>query len=568
MKNLPLYKVRDVKNIKQLAEDSCNLFKDNIAYIVKNKENNYTNITYAEVLEDVNALGTAFINLGLKDKRIAIIGENRYEWAISYLATINGTGIVVPLDKQLPLNEIVSCIKRAKVEAIVYSNKLQEKIDEIVKENVSLSYYIGMDLEEDNGKFLSLKKLINKGKELVSNGDKAFIEAKIDNEAMAELLFTSGTTSQSKAVMLSHKNIAYNLHQHAQMINIEPTDTFLSMLPIHHVYECVCGFLLPLYRGAAVAYCEGLRHIQKNLNEFHISIFLSVPLVFETLYRKLWEAIDKQGKTKLVKTMIKLTNGLDKIGIHLKKKVFKSIHEQLGGKQKLYIAGAAAINPEVSKGFRELGINLIQGYGLTECSPIVTVNRDCYFNDASAGLPLLGTELRIENINEDGVGEIVTKGDHVMLGYYENEEATKEALVDGWFHTGDLGYQDKDGFVYITGRKKNVLITKNGKNIYPEEIESLLNDNDYILESLVYLRPEKDDLMLCAEIRVNKEYIEQKFKDAPKTDEEIKQLIWEEVKKIQKDLVIYKHIKEIHIREKEFEKTTTMKIKRYLEKKS
>ena len=430
-----------------------------------------------------------------------------------------------------------------------------------------LSYYVGMDLEEDNGKFLSLEKLIAKGKELVKNGDKSFIDASINEEVMAELLFTSGTTSQSKAVMLSQKNIVYNIHQHCQMVYIQPNDIFLSMLPIHHVYECVCGFLMPLYKGAAVAYCEGLRHIQKNMQEAHISIFLSVPLVFETLYKKIWEGIEKQGKTKLVKTMIKVTNALDKVGIHLKRKLFKSIHEQFGGNLKLFIAGAAAINPEVSKGFRDLGITLIQGYGLTECSPIVTVNRDNYYKDASAGLPLVGTELKIVDINEDGVGEIVTKGDHVMLGYYENEEATKEVLVDGWFHTGDLGYQDEDGFVYITGRKKNVLITKNGKNIYPEEIEALLNENEYIAESMVYLRPDGDDLMLCAEIRLNKDYIEEKFKDAPKTDEEIKQIVWEEVKRIQEHLVIYKHIKEINIREKEFEKTTTMKIKRYLEKK-
>lgn len=569
MISIPLYKVRDVKNVKQLMEDSCKIYKDNVAYYLKKGEKEYKQITYCQVFEEMNALGTALINLGLKNKRIAVIGENRYEWALSYLATINGTGVVVPLDKQLPLNEIVNCLQRAKVDCIIYSGKLQEKITQIYNENDMLSYYVGMDLEDDNGKFLSLHKLIEKGKGLINEGDKSFIDEKIDENVMAELLFTSGTTSQSKAVMLSHKNLAFNMHQHCQMLNIQPEDTFLSMLPIHHVYECECGFLMPLYRGASVAFCEGLRHIQKNLEEFHVSIFLSVPLVFESLYKKMWQSIEKQGKTKLVKRMIKITNVLDKIGIHLKKKVFKQIHEQIGGKQKLYIAGAAAINPEVSKGLREFGIKIIQGYGLTECSPIVTVNSDVKFKDASIGLPLVGTELQIADINEDGVGEIITKGDHVMLGYYENEKATKEALVDGWFHTGDLGYQDKDGFVYITGRKKNVLITKNGKNVYPEEIEALLNDNEYILESLVYLKPDKDDdLMLCAEIRANKELIEERFKDNPKTDEQIKQLIWEEVKKINKGLVIYKHIKEINIREKEFEKTTTMKIKRYLEKKS
>ncbi|MCI8392702.1 MAG: AMP-binding protein [Clostridia bacterium] len=564
MRNKPLYEVRDIENLKQMLEESAKLYKDNTAYLVKNDKKEYVNIMYPQVLEDMNALGTALIDLGLKGKRIAVIGENRYEWAISYLAVINGVGVIVPLDKQLPQNEIISCMERAEVDCVIYSGKLQETIDVIAEMEDMASFYINMDLENEDGKYLSLKKLINKGKELVKSGNSEYINAKIDIDDMAELLFTSGTTAKSKAVMLSQKNIVYNLHQMCQMVHIKDDDVFLSMLPMHHVYECVCGFLVPLYRGAAVAYCEGLRYIQKNLEEAHVSVFLSVPLVFETLYKKIWEAIDKQGKTKLVKTMIKITNILDKVGIHLKRKIFKDIHNQLGGRARLYIAGAAGINPEVSKGFRDFGILAIQGYGLTECAPIVAVNRNNAHKDASVGLPLVGTELMVVNVNEDGVGEIITKGDHVMLGYYENEEATKENLKDGWFYTGDLGYQDDDGFVYITGRKKNVLITKNGKNVYPEEIEALLNDSDYIEESMVYLKPVKDDLVLSAEIRVNKEYIEENFKDISK--EELKKIIWEEVKRIQQDLVIYKHIKEIHIRETEFEKTTTLKIKRYLEK--
>ena len=564
MRNKPLYEVRDIENLKQMLKESAELYKDNTAYLVKNDKKEYINIMYPQVLDDMNALGTALIDLGLKGKRIAVIGENRYEWAISYLAVINGVGVIVPLDKQLPQNEIISCMERAEVDCVIYSGKLQETIDVIAEMEDMASFYINMDLENEDGKYLSLKKLINKGKELVKSGNSEYINAKIDIDDMAELLFTSGTTAKSKAVMLSQKNIVYNLHQMCQMVHIKDNDVFLSMLPMHHVYECVCGFLVPLYRGAAVAYCEGLRYIQKNLEEAHVSVFLSVPLVFETLYKKIWEAIDKQGKTKLVKTMIKITNILDKIGIHLKRKIFKDIHNQLGGRARLYIAGAAGINPEVSKGFRDFGILAIQGYGLTECAPIVAVNRNNAHKDASVGLPLVGTELMVVNVNEDGVGEIITKGDHVMLGYYENEEATKENLKDGWFYTGDLGYQDDDGFVYITGRKKNVLITKNGKNVYPEEIEALLNDSDYIEESMVYLKPVKDDLVLSAEIRVNKEYIEENFKDISK--EELKKIIWEEVKRIQQDLVIYKHIKEIHIRETEFEKTTTLKIKRYLEK--
>ena len=566
MKNTEYYEVRDVKNIKQLLNDSCEIFKDRTAYFVKeNGDPNYKEIKFSKVKDDVDALGTALIDLGLKNKRIAVIGENRYEWACGYLAAICGTGIVVPLDRQLPEKEIESCLKRANVTAIIYSDKVKEAITNISNKIDFLEYYIGMDSKEDNGKFISYSKLKEKGKALLEKGNKEFIEAKINEEAMSELLFTSGTTAESKAVMLSHKNICYNIHQQCQMIDIRKEDTFLSMLPIHHVYECVCGFLTPMYRGASVAYCEGLRHIQKNMQEAHISVFLSVPLVFETLYRKLWEGIDKQGKTKLVKTMIKITNILDKIGIHIKHKVFKEIYDQFGGRARLFIAGAASVNPEVSKGLRDFGILTVQGYGLTECAPIVCLNRDIYFKDDAVGLPLVGTEVKIDGTNEDGIGEICTKGDHVMIGYYENEKATNEVIKDGWFYTGDLGYLDDDGFIHMTGRKKNVLITKNGKNVYPEEIEGLLNDNEYIKESMVYAKQEKNDTKIVADIILDKDYIEEKFKDNPKTDKEIKDLVWEEVKKINQTLVVYKHVKEIRIREKEFEKTTTMKIKRYVE---
>lgn len=566
MKNKGYYEVRDIKNIKQLLNDSCKIYKDRTAYYVKESgEPNYKEVKFSKVKQDVDALGTALIELGLKGKRIAIIGENRYEWACSYLATICGTGVVVPLDRQLPEKEIESCLKRANVTAIIYSDKVKEEIMNISDRISFIEYYIGMDAKQDSGKFISYSNLIEKGEDLIKKGNKEFIDAEIDEEAMSELLFTSGTTAQSKAVMLSHKNICYNVHQQCQMIDIEKEDIFLSMLPIHHVYECVCGFLTPLYRGAAVAYCEGLRYIQKNMQEAHVSVFLSVPLVFETLYRKIWEGIDKQGKTKLVKIMIKFTNVLDKIGIHLKHKVFKEIYEQLGGNARLFIAGAASVSPEVSKGFRDFGILTLQGYGLTECAPIVCLNRDIYYKDDAIGLPLVGSEVKIDNVNEDGIGEICTKGDHVMLGYYENEEATKEVLKDGWFYTGDLGYMDKDGFIHMTGRKKNVLITKNGKNVYPEEIEGLLNDNEYIKESMVYAKKEKNDTKIVADIILDKEYIEEKFKEDPKTEEEIKSIVWEEVKKINQSLVIYKHVKEIRIREKEFEKTTTMKIKRYVE---
>ena len=566
MKKLKYYPVRDIKNLKEMLETSCEMYSERTAYLTKEfgtKE--YQEIKYKTLLEDVKKLGTALINRGLKGKKIAVIGENRYNWACSYLAIICGAGIVVPLDRLLPKQEIVRCLERAHVSAVVYSDKLKDVIEEIAQENSTIEMFIGMDRKESDGKFVSYAELLKEGNNLLEQGNREFLDAKINIEDISEILFTSGTTSKSKAVMLSQKNIVFNIHQHNQMIDIRKEDVFLSFLPIHHVYECVCGFLTPLYNGSSVAYCEGIRYIQDNMREAHVSIFLAVPLVFEKMYSKIWVGIEKQNKTKLVKNMIKVTNVLDKVGIHVKRKIFKDIHDQFGGKVRLFIAGAASVNPETSAGYRGLGITTVQGYGLSECSPIVSLNMDKYYKDDAIGLPHVGTEIKIADVDEDGIGEICTKGDHVMLGYYEDEVATKEAIKDGWFYTGDMGYQDKDGFIHMTGRKKNVLITKNGKNVYPEEIEEVLNNSDYISESMVYSKEKGDDIKIVADIIVNQEFIDAKYKDEPKTKEEIKELIWQEVKRINQTLVSYKHITEINIREKEFEKTTTLKIKRYLE---
>lgn len=565
MKKVKNYPVREIQSVKEMLETSCKEHRDRIAYYTKEFEDqSFREIKYEQLLEDVNALGTALLSLGLKDKKIAIIGENRYYWACSYLAIMCGVGIVVPLDRVLPKQEIESCLERAKVSVLIYSDKTKETIDEIVKNNNNkIEFYIGMDKKEDEGNNLSFTRLLEMGRQLIEKRDRRFIDAPMNIDAVAEILFTSGTTSKSKAVMLSQKNIIFNIYQHNKMIGIRKEDIFLSFLPIHHVYECVCGFLTPIYRGASVAYCQGLRYIQEDMTEAHISVFLCVPLVFESMYKKIWTGIEKQGKTKLVKNMIKLTNVLQQLGINLKRKIFKDIHNQFGGNVRLFIAGAASVNPETCSGFRNFGISTVQGYGLSECAPIVALNRDTYYKDDAIGLPLEGTEIKIENINEDGIGEICTKGDHVMLGYYENEEATNEAIKDGWFYTGDLGYMDKDGFIHMTGRKKNVLITKNGKNVYPEELEEVLNNSDYISESMVYLKGDNDNSKLVADLILNKEYIENKL--SGKTTEEIKQIVWDEVKKINQNMVIYKHITEINIREKEFEKTTTLKIKRYME---
>lgn len=570
MKNIPLYEVRQIDTLKEMIDNSAATYGDRPAFFVKHKgKDQYEPVTYRQYKNDVCALGTALLSLGLLGKRIAIISENRYEWVVAYLAAVNGIGVVVPLDKELPANEIENLVNRSKANAIVYSGNCRAHVANLAGGNGIIEHYIDMDADEDGeGKVTSFQKLLEKGREMLKNGDSRYEALRIDPAAMNILLFTSATTAKSKAVMLSHKNICANLMAMCSMIYLDPSDTFLSVLPLHHTYENTCGFLCPLYRGSSVAFCEGLRHIQKNLQESKATIMLGVPLIFEAMHRRLWEAIAKQpDKAKKLRLALKLSRLAAKIGIDLRKKLFAPIHDNFGGRVRMFISGAAAIDPLVSKSFGELGILFLQGYGLTECSPIVALNRDVDFRDSAAGMPLPGLEIRIADTGADGIGEITVKGPNVMLGYYEDEEATGKVLKDGWFHTGDLGYMDKNNFVYITGRKKNVIVTKNGKNIYPEEIETLLGRCPHIKESIVYGKDDEvyGDVVVSATIVPDMEKIEEEFADKPLTPEEIRELIHKEVKEVNKSLVTYKYIKDFSLREQEFAKTTSKKIKRYAE---
>lgn len=562
-KNAPFYKVREIKDMKDMLNSSTNLYGNRIAFLARDASSeNYREVKYSEYKIDVDALGTALIKLGLKDKNIAVIGENRYEWAVSYLAVLNGVGTVVPLDKELPEAEIESLMTRAGVSAIIYSNKKKEQINNIRSRINFVEYYISMDDDGEN----DYKNLIKNGKILLKEGNRDYLDIEINNKEAKIILFTSGTTAKSKAVLLSHWNLAYDMMCGCKSISVEPDDRFFSVLPLHHTYECTSGFLIPIYRGASIAYCEGLRYIVKNMQEAKPTMLLAVPALFDNMHNKIWESIRSSGKENLIKILIGVSELLLKCGIDIRRKIFKKIHDNFGGNLRIGIVGAAAMDPEITKSFRKMGIHIIQGYGLTECAPLAALNRDIYYNDRAAGLKVPGIDIKIDEPNSEGIGEICVKGDNVMLGYYNDPEATKEAIIDGWLHTGDLGFLDNEGFLIITGRKKNVLITKNGKNVYPEEIETLLNRSELIKESMVYQKDNKegDDTIIAAIIFPNYEYIKEKFGDI--TQEEIKEKIWEEIKHINLNLVSYKYIKDIKLRETEFEKTTTLKIKRYLVK--
>lgn len=568
MKYENLYTVRPINDLKEMINSSAEIFKQKTAFLVKKKDNpDYIPVSFEGFKKDIDALGTALLSMGLRNSKIAIIGENRYEWSVSYLAVVNGTGVVVPLDKELPVSEIKNLIERAGVDAVIFSGNVKHHIEEIMKNNKSVRYFINMDSEETDGNYLPYKSLLEKGQQLLLQGNRDFLDAAIDNEVMSILLFTSGTTDKSKAVMLSHKNVCENLMNMCAMIYIDDKDVFLSVLPLHHTYECTCGFLCQMYRGCTVAYCEGLRHIVKNLKESKCTMMNGVPLVFESMYKQIINQASKKkgGKAKL-KFALGLSNTLLKLKIDIRYKLFAQVHEGLGGHMRLFISGAAGIDPQVARGFRAFGIKLVQGYGLTECSPIVGVNRDVAFKDEAAGLPLPNLQVEIYNADSEGVGEIRCKGSSVMLGYFENEEATSKVLKDGWFYTGDLGFIDSEGFIHITGRKKNVIVTKNGKNVFPEEIETLLNRSPYIKESLVHGKNLNDgDTVVCARIVPNIEKIDEDLKNNSAPGSSVDEIIGKEIKRINKELITYKYIKEFTIQEEEFKKTTTRKIKRYEE---
>ena len=566
----PIHKPICYENLKDMLEKSGELYGDKTAYMFKTKEaGKFRKITHKEFRSDINALGTKLIDLGLKDKRIAVISENRYEWGVVYLSVVAGTGVIVPLDKSLPDNEIESLIIRSGVEAIFYSSKYNDIMNKIKEQgNTQLKYFISMDIDKEINGILSQKELISEGRELLNAGNEKFLKADIDNEKMSIMLFTSGTTAMSKAVMLSHKNICANLKDITSVIKLYPEDRFLSFLPLHHTFECTVGFLYPISIGGSIAFCDGIRHIAENIKEYQITAMISVPILFEAMYKKVIKGIEKKGKLETVQKGIKISNALLKIGIDVRKKLFKDIHDTLGGKVRLFVSGGAALDPEAEKGFNDLGFTMYQGYGLTESSPVIAAEDDKYRKIGSIGKAFPSLDVKIDEPNEEGIGELLAKGPSIMLGYYDNEEATKETIdSEGWLHTGDLAKIDKDGYIFISGRKKFVIVLKNGKNIYPEELETLVNKIEGIKESFVYGKPEDDgDYKICAKIVYDKDIV----KEIYKTDDEneLKEIIWKEIKKINKTMPAYKYIREISLTQTELIKTTTQKVKRFEEMKT
>ena len=587
--NNEIYNTHEINNFKELISATVERFPNNIAYKFKKNfgKSNECVIekTYKQIEKEIKCFSTALLNLGLENKKVAIIGNNRYEWCVSYLAVTTGNMIIVPLDKALPEKEIENLVEISGAEVVIFENKYSSVFEKFRQaENKKLEIFINMDYEKEKNGVLAFQELVNQGERLIEEGNDDYNKIDIDNDKLSVLLFTSGTTSQPKGVMLSQKNICSNVTATSKLAKMYPDDVLLSFLPLHHTFECTITFLYGFYCGVTVAFCDGLKYIAKNLVEYKVSVIVAVPLVLEAMYKKIENGIEKSGKTKLVKIMGKISNFLYKyLHIDIRRKLFKSVIDQLGGRVRILYFGAAAMNKTVIDGYNTFGIATIQGYGLTETSPLLAAESDKQKRPGSVGRNPYNVQLKI--IDEDGneiglakgsdevqmntqeenkIGEIVAKGPNVMLGYYNNENETNKLLKDGWFYTGDLGYFDKDGFLYITGRKKEVIVLKNGENVYPSDIEFLVNRLSYVQESILFPRENsKKELALGIKIVYDDEQIKEKFGE--KSSEEDEKLVWEDIKEINKTLPVFKRIKELILTTEPLEKTTTQKIKRFKE---
>ena len=563
MKETILRQATKFENIKEIIYNSVKMYPNHVAFVtkkIKEKGIEYKNTTYKKMLDEINALGSALYKLGLKGKRVAICGRNRYEWAISHLSCLLGGMVSVPLDKELQVEELEDSLVRSKAEAIVFDEKYEEKINTI-KENgkTNVKVYICMSKLKD---FINVPDLIEEGTEIIKSGNKDYINCEIDSHAMSILLFTSGTTSKSKAVMLAQYGIAVNVYNMQLVEDIRDTDVNIAFLPFHHIFGSTCMIVM-LACGVKTVFTDGLRYIQQNLKEYKVSVFVGVPLLVDKMYENIEKEIAKQNKTKLIEFAKGLSNCLLKLHIDIRRKLFKQVIDGLGGEMRFVISGGAPLDKRTEKGFNDLGIKMVQGYGLTETSPVIAAENFKQVKYGSVGVPLKDVQVEIVNKDDKGIGEIRVKGPNVMLGYYENEEATKEVLKDGWFYTGDLGYIDKKGFLFITGRQKDMIVLKNGKKVFPEELETLVNRIYEVEECFVFGMPEEDDkskIKVAIKVVYNKDKVKEKYGDI--SEDDLYKNIWNQIKDVNKTLPPYKYIKHMILTDKPLIKTTTQKIKR------
>ena len=559
VKHPPLFPTYPFATLQDLVDEVATRYRDKVALATKDK-GAYHTTSFLQLRARVLELSAGLAGLGTsKGDPVALIGENTTEWALSYLAIVSSGRVVVPVDRDLRPGEVRHILEFSEVETVLCSGRFVDDMVSLRAETGRPNRVVSLEEEAGKGDH-SFPELLERGyREL--EGEPPYRLPEVGPEDLAAIIFTSGTMGSSKAVMLTHGNLTSNIIATSQFVSIQNDDhdRLLSVLPLHHTYECTCGFLTALYQGASIYHAENLRRIPENLAESRATVVLGVPLLFETMYRRIEKGIRETGERKfrIAKGVASLC---ERFGFRIRRRLFKPVHDRLGGSLRLLITGGAAMNPEVARGFRDLGINCIQGYGMTEASPLIAVNREANPKDSSVGMPLPGVEARIVE------GEITVRGPNLMLGYYKNPHATEEALEGGWLHTGDLGHLDRDGFLYVSGRKKSVIVTPNGKNVYPEELEAHLNDRRFIAESLVWGGPWSDPALteVQAIIMPDVEALDEEFGASNYDDERIEKVIAEEVKQVNRVLANYKRIRQFSRRHEEFEKTTTRKIKRYL----
>ena len=556
--------IKKFENIKELLYHSANVYSNKTAFttkVIDNGSKKYINHSYAELLSDINAFGSSLYKLGLSGKRVAVVGHNCYEWVVAHFANVLGGIVSVPLDKGLQLGELEDSLIRSEVEAVVFDAKLADFMRSISdSKKTQIKHFICFTDEPD---FLSFGKLLSDGKNEISNGFDKFVNYKVDSYNMSILLFTSGTTSKSKAVMLNQNGIVSNIYD---MQLVEPfldTDVNIAFLPFHHIFG-LTGMLVMLASGVKTVFPDGLRYIKQNLIEYKVSLFVGVPILIEKMYSTIIKELERQKKLGLINFAIGLSNILLKLHIDVRRKLFKPLIDQLGSEMRFIISGGAPLDRKVAKFFNSIGIHLVQGYGLTETSPVISAENGFFLRAGSVGLPMSSLEVKIDKPDSSGAGEILVKGPNVMLGYYNDEERTNEVLRDGWFYTGDLGYLDKDGALFITGRKKDLIVLQNGKKVFPEEIEVLVNRLDEVCESFVYPLADKDEpsnVKVAVEVVYDEKFIKAKYGSI--SEKEIKDIIWNKIKEdINKTLPRYKYIKHLVLTKEPLIKTSTNKTKR------
>lgn len=576
MKNIkPLKSIFDgysYTDFKDFLNKIADRYGNHDAFIVKHGKGRmnieYEHISFSRFRDDVNAFGEGLLHEVGEGKRIAIIGKNRYQWLLSYFAILGGLGMCVPLDKGLPYVELESSLIRSESEVLIFDGEHLELVQQLIQENkTGVKTFISMEELEN---FKSINSYMEEGRNIYDRGEGRYREIKVDPNKIDLLLFTSGTTSMAKAAMLSQGNIMANLDAIGKVIYVDTNDVSMAFLPYHHTFGAIGQFVM-LSGGATTTYCDGLKYLQKNLVEYKVSVFFCVPLLIESVYKKVMATIKKEGKEKKLAFGMKVAAVADKFGIKIRRKLFAEVLEKLGGNIRLVVSGASAIDPVAMEGFKSFGITALQGYGMTESSPVICVEDRYEQKTGSIGRPLPNLEVRIHEPNDKGVGELIARGPSVMSGYYRDDEETAKALEDGWLHTGDLAYTDKDGYVFICGRKKNVIVLKNGKNVYPEELEILISNLPYVEECMVYGEPrhhsgDEKDLAVCAKIVYKPDYMTEHFK--ANTPEAVEEIINADIDKINEELPVYKKMFRIAITDEPMEKTTTGKIKRYKEIKS